>query len=206
MSGTPGPAYIEFPSHVILEELPAGLLPAFRSELVWPYLGRSVLIALILIPATSAIGMSLAIEARKFLRSTHSGLLSTLSTRFEGYPYGSVAPFVLDHDGQPLILISTLADHTKNIIEHCKVSLLVFAGAEDLHANARLTLLGDAEQTDGEPKVFKDIMMTFTVKAAEDARDKIKKAIELSLEKYCGVAAMLQKHSKINYELILKPE
>ena len=97
--------------------------------------------------------MSLAAEARKFLRSTHSGLLSTLSTRFEGYPYGSVAPFVLDHDGQPLILISTLADHTKNIIDNRKVSLLVFdtpksGAAEDLHVNGRLTLLGDAEQTD----------------------------------------------------------
>jgi putative heme iron utilization protein len=55
---------------------------------------------------------------------------------------------VLDHDGQPLILISTIAEHTKNIIADCKVSLLVFSGAEDLHANARLTLIGDAEQTD----------------------------------------------------------
>lgn len=97
--------------------------------------------------------MSLAAEARKFLRSTHHGLLSTISARFEGYPYGSVAPFILDQDGQPLILISTLADHTKNIIDNSKVSLLVFdapknGNAEDLHVNGRLTLLGDAEQTD----------------------------------------------------------
>lgn len=97
--------------------------------------------------------MSLAEEARRFLRGAHHGLLSTISTRFEGYPYGSVAPFVLDHDGQPLILISTLADHTKNIIDNNKVSLLVFdapktGNAEDLHVNGRLTLLGDAEQTD----------------------------------------------------------
>jgi putative heme iron utilization protein len=111
--------------------------------------------------------MSLAIEARKFLRSTHSGLLSTLSTRFEGYPYGSVAPFVLDHDGQPLILISTLADHTKNIIEHCKVSLLVFAGAEDLHANARLTLLGDAEQTDKTDPLLRERYLRYFPAAAQ---------------------------------------
>jgi putative heme iron utilization protein len=111
--------------------------------------------------------MSLAIEARKFLRSTHSGLLSTLSTRFEGYPYGSVAPFVLDHDGQPLILISTLADHTKNIIAHCKVSLLVFAGAEDLHANARLTLLGDAEQTDKTDPLLRERYLRYFPAAAQ---------------------------------------
>ena len=71
---------------------------------------------------------------------------------------------------------------------------------------AHLQIDVETEQTDGEPKVFKDIMMTFSVKAGEEARDKIKKAIELSLEKYCGVAAMLQKHSKIDYNLQLQPE
>lgn len=92
--------------------------------------------------------MSLANEARRFLRGTQSGILSTISVKFEGYPFGSVAPFVLDHDGQPLLLISTIAEHTKNIIANSKASLLVFAGSEDLHANARLTLLGEVEQTD----------------------------------------------------------
>lgn len=94
--------------------------------------------------------MNLNLEARKFLRSTHSGILSTHSARFEGYPFGSVAPFVLDHHCQPVILISTLAEHTKNIALNPKVSLLVFAGAEDLQANARLTLLGEAS------KIFKE--------------------------------------------------
>lgn len=92
--------------------------------------------------------MNLNLEARKFLRSSRSGILSTHCARFEGYPFGSVAPFVLDHDCQPIILISNLAEHTKNIAANPKVSLLVFAGAEDLQANARLTLLGDATKID----------------------------------------------------------
>ncbi len=92
--------------------------------------------------------MNLNLEARKFLRSTRSGILSTHSARVEGYPFGSVAPFVLDHDCQPIILISNLAEHTKNIAANPKVSLLVFAGAEDLQANARLTLLGEATKID----------------------------------------------------------
>jgi heme iron utilization protein len=92
--------------------------------------------------------MSLALEARQFLRSTHSGILSTFSAKFEGYPFGSVAPFVLDHDCQPIILISNIAEHTKNIIANPKVSLVVFAGTDDLQANARLTLIGDAVKTD----------------------------------------------------------
>lgn len=92
--------------------------------------------------------MNLSTEARKFLRSTRSGLLSTHSIRHEGYPFGSVAPFVLDHNCQPILLISSIAEHTKNIQSNPKVSLLVFAGAEDLQANARLTLLGEATEID----------------------------------------------------------
>ncbi|HPX88381.1 MAG TPA: DUF2470 domain-containing protein [Methylophilaceae bacterium] len=92
--------------------------------------------------------MSLANEALQFLRSTRSGVLSTFSAKFVGYPFGSVAPFVLDHSGQPVILISTIAEHTHNIIANPKVSLLVFAGDDDLQANARLTLIGEAKLID----------------------------------------------------------
>ena len=89
--------------------------------------------------------MSLAFEARQFLRATRSGVLSTLSAKFSGYPFGSVAPFILDHSGQPVVLISTIAEHTKNITANPKVSLLVFANNEDLQASARLTLIGEAK-------------------------------------------------------------
>jgi heme iron utilization protein len=92
--------------------------------------------------------VNLALEAKQFLRSTRSGVLSSFSAKFAGYPFGSVMPFVLGHDCQPIVLISTIAEHTKNIIANPKVSLLVFAGAEDLHANGRLTLIGEAEQLD----------------------------------------------------------
>ena len=95
--------------------------------------------------------MSLAIEAKQFLRSSQSGVLSTISTKFAGYPFGSVTPFVLDHHCLPVILISSIAEHTKNIIANPKMSLLVFESgnlksAENLQANARLTLIGEAEK------------------------------------------------------------
>jgi heme iron utilization protein len=94
--------------------------------------------------------VSLAKEALQFLRTTQSGVLSTFSSKFSGYPFGSVAPFVLDHSGQPIILISTIAEHTQNIIANSKVSLLVFAGDEDLQANARLTIIGEAKKINKE--------------------------------------------------------
>lgn len=86
-----------------------------------------------------------AADARKFLYATHSGVLSTISARLEGYPFGSIAPFVLDHAGYPLILISTIAEHTRNIQADPRVSLIAFDPAcPDMQAGARLTLVGDA--------------------------------------------------------------
>lgn len=60
----------------------------------------------------------------------------------------------------------------------------------------------EAEQTDEHPRVFKDIHLVFHVKTGEENRERIKKAIDLSLEKYCGVAAMLRKNSNIKYEIL----
>ena len=63
------------------------------------------------------------------------------------------------------------------------------------------SIVVETEQTDEHPKVFKDIHITFRMKTDPDNEDKIRKAIELSLEKYCGVSAMLRKNSDIKYKL-----
>ena len=68
---------------------------------------------------------------------------------------------------------------------------------------ADLKVDAEADQTDEPPKVFKDIHLSYYVKTAEENREKVKKAIDLSLEKYCGVAAMLKKNSNISYEMII---
>lgn len=88
--------------------------------------------------------ISLAREARQFLFATRHAILSTHAIKYPGYPFGSVAPFVCNHQAEPVILISTIAEHTKNILQNPKVSLVVFSGADDLQANARLTLMGEA--------------------------------------------------------------
>jgi putative redox protein len=69
---------------------------------------------------------------------------------------------------------------------------------------ADLTVDAEADQTETHPRVFKDIQLTYHLAAAEENRDKIRKAIELSLSTYCGVAAMLKKNSEINYTIELK--
>jgi putative redox protein len=58
-----------------------------------------------------------------------------------------------------------------------------------------------AAQTEELPKVYKDIYIAYKVKTDTENEEKVRKAIDLSLEKYCGVSAMLQKNSPIHYTL-----
>ena len=59
----------------------------------------------------------------------------------------------------------------------------------------------EADQTEEHPRVFKDIFITYKLKTDKANEDKVRRAIELSLEKYCGVSAMLRKNSPIHYKL-----
>jgi hypothetical protein len=84
-------------------------------------------------------------HARALLLSQRHGVLATLSLDVPGYPFGSITPYTLDSEGAPLILISTIAQHTKNIQADPRVSLTVHdATAPDPQAGARLTWIGDA--------------------------------------------------------------
>ena len=68
---------------------------------------------------------------------------------------------------------------------------------------SKLTIEAEAEQTEEHPKVFKFINMVYRIDANPDDLDKVKRAVSLSQEKYCGVSAMLAKHCVINYSIIL---
>lgn len=84
-------------------------------------------------------------EARALLLSAWQGVLSTHSREMPGYPFGSVAPYCLDHSGAPLFLISEIAQHTKNLRADARCSFIVIEGGDDIQAGARLTLLGQGE-------------------------------------------------------------
>ena len=62
----------------------------------------------------------------------------------------------------------------------------------------------EADQTEEHPKVFKDIHITYKIRTARKNENKIRKAIDLSLGKYCGVSAMLRKNSPIDYSIVIK--
>ena len=88
-------------------------------------------------------------RTRDLVRANAFANLSTLDVT-DGWPYGSLVMMACDHDGSPLILISQLAVHTKNIASDSRVALLFdhTSGFEERLANPRATVMGHAEKTD----------------------------------------------------------
>lgn len=82
--------------------------------------------------------------ARSLLAAESVGVLSTISVHRAGFPYGSVTPYALAADGAPVVLLSRLAAHTKNLAADPRASLFVGdrSAAEDPQAGARISLLG----------------------------------------------------------------
>lgn len=86
-------------------------------------------------------------DARELLLKEYRGMLSTHSRALPGYPFGSVVPYCLDGEGLPLILISRIAQHTRNLQVDPRCCLLIGErDAVDVQAAGRLSLVGDARQ------------------------------------------------------------
>jgi heme oxygenase (biliverdin-IX-beta and delta-forming) len=93
-----------------------------------------------------------AVAAKKLLREGRSGALATLMPG-SGDPYCSLVNVASAADGAPLLLISRLAVHTKNILADPRVSLMMDERKEgDPLEGARVMLLGSAAATD-DPQV-----------------------------------------------------
>ena len=64
------------------------------------------------------------LAAKKLLREARSGALATLMLN-NGDPYCSLVNVATDASGAPLMLLSTLAIHTKNLLADSRVSLML---------------------------------------------------------------------------------
>lgn len=82
-------------------------------------------------------------EIRTLLNQSTRGMLSTFSQKHEGYPSGSMVDFACDADGSPILAVSSLAVHTKDLLANPKCSLLVAKDPED-RTDLVIILHGDA--------------------------------------------------------------
>jgi putative heme iron utilization protein len=96
------------------------------------------------------------------LRSHRYGALCTLSKKFNGHPFGSIVPYLVDRDGSLLILISSLAEHTRNIQLDPRVSLVTHSqDSPDIQSQGRITLVGDAQPAANKFQIGKRYLRYF---------------------------------------------
>jgi putative heme iron utilization protein len=88
--------------------------------------------------------------ARSLLRRSRQGALATLMAG-SGDPYCSLVNVASHPDGSPILLISRLALHTRNILGDSRISLMLDERAEgDPLEGSRIMLAGRAEEATGD--------------------------------------------------------
>jgi putative heme iron utilization protein len=89
-------------------------------------------------------------RARTLVAQMSTGTLCTLAHEPDGYPYGSFVTVAFEN-GNPVFLLSALAEHTKNLERDPRASLLVAeGGSDDPLANGRVTMLGPCTRVEGD--------------------------------------------------------
>lgn len=58
-----------------------------------------------------------------------------------------------------------------------------------------------AELTDEHPKIYKDVVVTYKFYGTDFKKKKIQKAIDLSVNEYCGVMEMFRKFTDVKIEV-----
>ena len=85
------------------------------------------------------------LEAVNLYRSNNAAILSTISKKYEGYPFGSFITYVSDKNRTLLMYTSDIAQHTKNLKTNSKACVTIFKldTEYDKQNSSRLTLMGD---------------------------------------------------------------
>jgi putative heme iron utilization protein len=108
-------------------------------------------------------------RSRTLLAQVGSGSLATMSIEQPGYPFGSLVAYAVSDDGMPLLCLSDLAEHSRNVAADPRASLMVTQSDDsaDPLSLARVTVLGEiavvgagerdevlARYTDAHPGAF----------------------------------------------------
>lgn len=93
------------------------------------------------------------VVARALVRRSRSATLATaLTGRRQGWPYASLVTVACAADASPVLLLSTLAGHTRNLAEDARASLLFeeASGLANPQTGPRVTLTGRLKPTTGQ--------------------------------------------------------
>jgi putative heme iron utilization protein len=95
--------------------------------------------------------------ARNLFLKENFGVLSTISVDIPGYPFGSIVPYCVDEQCRPVVYISHIAQHTRNLLADPRVSLIVVErnpDSDDVQAQGRVTYIANAQNIGAaEPEI-----------------------------------------------------
>jgi len=60
----------------------------------------------------------------------------------------------------------------------------------------------EANLTTETPKTYNWVKITYRIKVKEEDQDKVRRAVKISKEQYCGVSAMFEKFAELEYEIV----
>lgn len=91
-------------------------------------------------------------RARTLVHACAQGFLSTICREPKGFPFGSVVKHAVKTDGHVLLCLSDLAEHSKNLKNDPKASLMAveLVTGEDPLAAGRVTLIGPLHRLTGQ--------------------------------------------------------
>ncbi|CUS48014.1 MAG: heme utilization protein HemS [Idiomarinaceae bacterium HL-53] len=91
-------------------------------------------------------------EARLLAYKNTTAVLSTISQKLQGMPFGSVSPVLLTDEGHVVFYVSDIAQHAKNLDMDSRLSITFFnpAAEGDQNEQGRLTLSGHAQRMSTE--------------------------------------------------------
>jgi putative heme iron utilization protein len=99
--------------------------------------------------------------ARHLWTGRFQATLSTHSVAEPGYPFGSLVPYCLDSNALPVLLLSHLAQHTRNLLQNPRCALTLAQATDgDLQRGDRLCCIGEctpvpAEETQTARRYFR---------------------------------------------------
>src|SRR5262249_48096916 len=115
-------------------------------------------------------------DVRAWLLAATNATLCTLAAEPEiaGFPFGSLTPFALRGDGTPFVLISAIAQHTRNLARDPRCALFV----RDPHAEAgrdgqgpgRVTVVARAAPIDASGDALEELYARYAARVPDAPR------------------------------------
>jgi putative redox protein len=147
-------------------------------------------------------GFSLTLYSNHFIMTTQSiNVQWTSNTAFKANVYGHEIMLDLDEESggtnlgpkpKPLLMVSLAGCTAMDI-----VSILKKMRVEPTYFNVR----AEGSISEEHPKHFTTIHLVYEFKGEDLPMDKLRKAVELSQERYCGVSETLKKSVHLTSEI-----